>query len=137
MVLGPASNHRGGSRADPSARQGARNGAGLDRLGPGAGVARRMSLIGPNFPRLSPTNHRISSPATSDYNCIAWASGDTEHWWQPNVFWPIPAPKTAGDIQTLVRAFQSLGFELCADGSLEMGFEKVALYGDPLWYLHA
>src|SRR4051812_32933617 len=96
-----------------------------------------MSLIGPDFPLLTAGNHRVTSPATSDYNCIAWAAGDTEHWWQPGIFWPTIAAPTAGDVQTLIQAYQSIGFELCADGLLESGFEKVALYGDFFWYLHA
>ena len=24
------------------------------------------------FPRLTPYNHRVTSPASTDYNCIAW-----------------------------------------------------------------
>ena len=43
----------------------------------------------PAFPRLTTSNYRVTSPANGDYNCIAWSAGDTEHWWQPNVFWPI------------------------------------------------
>ncbi len=96
-----------------------------------------MSLIGPLFPRLTSQNHRETSPASNDYNCIAWAVGDTQKWWQPDVYWPIPAPKPAGDIQTLVQAYRSLGFEICSDGSLEQNLEKVALFGDSTWYLHA
>jgi hypothetical protein len=37
----------------------------------------------------------------------------------------------------LILAFQAIGFELCADGGLEPGFEKVALYGDGVFYTHA
>jgi hypothetical protein len=33
------------------------------------------------FPRLRGTAYRITSPASEVYNCIAWAAGDTEHWW--------------------------------------------------------
>ena len=36
-----------------------------------------------DFPRLTPENHRVTSPAAIDYNCIAWAAGDAESWWQP------------------------------------------------------
>jgi hypothetical protein len=36
-----------------------------------------------DFPRLTPGNHRVTSPATPAYNCVAWAAEDTEHWWQP------------------------------------------------------
>jgi len=35
-----------------------------------------------DFPRLTAQNHRITSPATQGYNCVAWAAGDVEHWWQ-------------------------------------------------------
>ena len=34
------------------------------------------------FPRLTPENHRTTSPAAIDYNCVAWAAGDTKNWWQ-------------------------------------------------------
>jgi hypothetical protein len=44
------------------------------------------------FPHLTPQNHRITSPTSIDDNCIAWSAGDAEHWWQPGVYWPIPAP---------------------------------------------
>jgi len=33
------------------------------------------------FPRLTAARYRVTSPATTDYNCVAWAAGDTEHWW--------------------------------------------------------
>ena len=39
-----------------------------------------------SFPRLTPENHCLASPPTLDYNCIAWAAGDTENWWQPGVY---------------------------------------------------
>ena len=29
----------------------------------------------PEFPRLTPDNHRETSPAMLDYNCVAWAAG--------------------------------------------------------------
>ncbi len=96
-----------------------------------------MSLLGPDFPRLTPQNHRVTSPTTQDYNCIAWAAGDTTRWWQPAVYWPIAVAPTAGDIQTLVPAYQALGFGVCADGKREAGVEKIALYGNFFFYSHA
>jgi hypothetical protein len=90
------------------------------------------------FPRLTPTNHRQTSPATSDYNCIAWSAGDTRHWWQPGVFWPAPAAPGDFGIKVLVHLFETLGFQDCAlDTTVEAGFEKVALFGDALYYTHA
>jgi len=62
-------------------------------------------------PRLTATNYRATSPATPEYNCVAWAAGDTQHWWQPGVYWPLPVAIHDFGIEGLVRAFQQLGFE--------------------------
>jgi hypothetical protein len=90
-----------------------------------------------DFPRLTPENHRQTSPSTVDYNCIAWAAGDTGHWWQPGVHWPIETPSEDYGIGVLVDAFKAIGFEPCSDGGAEPGFEKVALYGNTFVYTHA
>ena len=71
----------------------------------------------------------MTSPAAIDYNCIAWAAGDTENWWQPGVYWPAEVPDEYG-ISALEEAFGALGFEPCDDVGPEPGFEKVALYGN-------
>jgi hypothetical protein len=89
------------------------------------------------FPRLTPENHRVTSPETAEYNCIAWAAHATAHCWQPGVHWPGPAEPDDYGIEALQEAFRTLGFEPCMDGSLESGFEKVALYGDQVFYTHA
>lgn len=91
----------------------------------------------PDFPRLTAVNHRITSPQTPIYNCIAWAAGDTECWWQPGGFWPISSPPGEYGLWVLEQAFEKLGFEQCADGRLEAGFEKVALYGSTFEFTHA
>jgi hypothetical protein len=90
-----------------------------------------------NFPRLTPANHRPTSPAAIEYNCVAWAAGDTEHWWQPGEYWPAETPPEEYGIAALVAAFESLGFEPCKGWGLEPGFEKVALYGNTFLYTHA
>ena len=74
-----------------------------------------------DFPRLTDENHRLTSPAAIGYNCVAWAAGDTENWWQPGVFWPTqPLPNEFG-IGALEDAFKALGFEPCDDDRLETG----------------
>ena len=90
------------------------------------------------FPRLTALNHRPTSASSAEYNCVAWAAGDTAHWWQPGVYWPVEtAPEDFG-IAVLELAFRSLGYEDCgADEGLEAGFEKVALYGGTTFYTHA
>ena len=76
------------------------------------------------FPALTEGNHRITSPADVGYNCVAWAARDARHWWQPGLFWPVEALREEHGIGDLERAFQTLGYEDCPDGSLEPGIEK-------------
>ena len=93
-------------------------------------------MIGtPEFPHLTADNHRVTSPPSTDYNCVAWCAGDTEHWWQPGVHWPV-AMESYG-LDALELAFRSLGYEPCAGGDLEPDFEKVALYAVGQFYTHA
>jgi hypothetical protein len=89
------------------------------------------------FPRLTPENHHVTSPETTDYNCIAWAAHDTEHWWQPGTHWPAAVESDEYGVESLQEAFRILGFEACPDGTPESGFEKVALYGNQAFYTHA
>lgn len=85
------------------------------------------------FPRLQGTAYRITSPANDGYNCIAWAAGDTKHWWWPDepvrTYWPVGVPR----LETLAAfrdAFATLGYVPCEQADLESGFEKIALYAD-------
>ena len=91
----------------------------------------------PGFPRLTPDNHRITSPADIDYNCVAWAAQDTSHWWQPGVYWPVQSTKGDFGIEALRAAFHTLGYWDAIDGSLQPGTRKIALYGTDLSYTHA
>ena len=92
-------------------------------------------MTGPAFPRLTPANHRVTSPATPDYNCIAWAAHDAARWWEPGSCWPVPGAGYGSD--ALEAAFVELGFEPCPDGTAEPGWEKVALYASGPFYTHA
>lgn len=86
-----------------------------------------------HFPNLTygkDANHKVTSPKTTRYNCIAWATGDIERRWWPgyiDYYWP-PGISEEEEISSFVEAFELLGYSLCADGSLEDGFEKVAIY---------
>lgn len=88
------------------------------------------------FPRLRGTaRYEPVSPIDEDYNCIAFAAGDTRRWWWPRssfpggFYWPATAPQEE-TIDAFVAAFELLGYELCSDESLEPGYEKVVLYQD-------
>jgi hypothetical protein len=84
-----------------------------------------------SFPGLSPLNHVITSRATRQYNCLAWAAGEATRRWEPDrlgiYYWPPGVPRTI-TIDSFVRAYETLGFHLCFDGSLEPGLEKLALF---------
>jgi hypothetical protein len=86
------------------------------------------------FPGLRGTDYRVTSPATRDYNCVAWAAGDTAHWWWPDldpeddaIFWP-PGVALEETLGAFVAAFATLGYAPCAGEEPEPGFEKVALF---------
>src|SRR5579875_371017 len=112
MVLGLGSDHRGKSCSIGSAGQSPRHDAGMDRMGNQARIPHLM-ISSQAFPRLTPQNHRTTSPATIDYNCIAWSAGDVEHWWQPGVYWPISAQPQEYGIDVLKQLFAFLGYIDC------------------------
>jgi hypothetical protein len=77
------------------------------------------------FPNLG--NWTCTSKATTDYNCIAFAVGDEDRRWEPcpGYFWPVDKDYSVG---SLIEALKTEGFELCADGSLVEGREKIVIY---------
>lgn len=92
------------------------------------------------FPSLNDQNHRQTSEATDDYNCIAWAAGHDDAWWDPNPFpqyyWPEGLSRE-DTVDNLVKLFEGEGYAVCENSELVDGVEKVAIYGDDLGYTHA
>ncbi len=83
------------------------------------------------FPGLSKTGYEETSPADPKYNCVAWAAGDTQRWWEPDPmgisYWPASSPREYSvDAYSLV--FESLGYEECDNANHESGFTKVAIF---------
>jgi len=83
-------------------------------------------------PYLTDTNCIITSPKHNGYNCIAWAAGDDTRWWWPVPlrginYWPKGIPREV-TVSAFVSAFGTRGFFPCADGFLEKGIEKIALF---------
>jgi len=97
-----------------------------------------------NFPNLHPGNHRDTSEADRRYNCIAWAAGYNDKWWDPaepqardeDFYWPENVPRDY-KVTTLVMVYQSVGFAICTDASQEEGAQKIAIYDDGEEYTHA
>jgi hypothetical protein len=93
------------------------------------------------FPSLRNSLFQITSPAARDYNCIAWAAGDTTRWWWPApdtdvAYWPagVDLEET---LDAFVAAFATLGYAPCADEESEPGYQKVALFAMALVPTHA
>ena len=82
------------------------------------------------FPNLQ--DFSITSERDTQYNCIAWAAEVSDDIWWPGSsgYWPPTAP-TEPTIPAFILAFSTLGYVACADGFLEQGYEKVAIYAKP------
>ena len=92
-------------------------------------------------PNLVQDDYSIQSDATEDYNCIAFAVDDDQHWWAPfdprwdimdpipNRFWPFNTPMRLTK-DKVIEALATRGFAECESGVPEPGYEKVAIYAE-------
>ena len=90
------------------------------------------------FPNLAGSGYEITGEPSRGYNCIAWALGIFTKIWDcndPNAYWPPSLPHNQ-EIGTLMRLFAGEGFTLCEDGTLEPGYEKIALYSFAGQFMH-
>lgn len=87
------------------------------------------------FPNLSATGYRVTSPVPRAYNCFAWAAGESERWWNPlepeNPYYWVEGVPTKLTLAAFIQAYGTLGFVPCERSELEEGFEKIALYATP------
>lgn len=85
------------------------------------------------FPNLNTTNHEVTSQATDDYNCAAWAANRVDTW-----SWPRPEPeydwpdgvRRDGTLEAFIDAFAIDSYEVCDSPEFEIGYEKVAVYAN-------
>lgn len=72
----------------------------------------------------------VTSESTLRYNCFAWALGDDSQWIAPTGhydYWPENIPNEL-TLDSITELFRQAGYEVCSDGSLEAGHEKIAVY---------
>ncbi len=83
------------------------------------------------FPNLKQAGYKITSAADVDYNCIAWAVGDSRQWWEPlpGLYWP-PGVQKEYSITAYLRIFAIHGYTPCDHADLEPGYQKIAIYVD-------
>jgi hypothetical protein len=91
-----------------------------------------VTEIGDLFPGLQTSGFRVTSQASPNYNCIAWAAGDTERWWWPDpgddaAYWPSGVSREE-TLAAFVATFATLGYHLCESDQPEAGYERVALF---------
>src|SRR5206468_721215 len=84
---------------------------------------------------LSREIYEVKSKETIEYNCIAFAAGDETKCWWPDLggvyYWPNGLPREE-TVEAFILMFQWLGYEKCEHARYEFGFEKVAIYYDPV-----
>jgi len=90
------------------------------------------------LPNLKTGAYRVMSPETTQYNCIAWAAGISDEWWDPATGYPWPAGLSRdASVETLVKLYERRGFVVCDIPELEPGYEKIAIYGASGEWEHA
>lgn len=84
------------------------------------------------LPHLTDKTCKITSPPSRRYNCIAWAFKDTSRWWWPDsqgiYYWPPGVPREE-TIAAFMLAYEKQGYRQCLNESLELGLEKIAIFG--------
>jgi hypothetical protein len=61
------------------------------------------------FPRLFGGQYRIASKKTKRYNCLAWAAGRNDRWWEPSPDGYWPANLLADEsVEAIIRLFEHL-----------------------------
>jgi hypothetical protein len=98
------------------------------------------ALLERALPVLKNKDYTVTSPKTTQYNCIAWAAEDDTRWWQVptpmpiggyKFYWP-PELSQVHSLDNYVKAFETRGYMVCADDpSQEARVEKIVLYAWP------
>lgn len=114
----------------------------MDQVGQSERLPERLAPeLEAEFPGLAAPGYYVTSARTDEYNCVAYAAGDTTRYWDcgalplPGYYWPDRA-RHGSDIDALIGCFESIGFETCVDGRLALGYEKVALYDNGQEWTH-
>jgi len=90
------------------------------------------------FPKLAQDEHfEITSEASDNYNCIAWAYNITDRWMWPNTehsrfldgidYWPSDEILNS-DVSHFIKAFELLGYRVCENCKFDPKYRKIALY---------
>jgi hypothetical protein len=85
------------------------------------------------FPLLTPENHRRTSDADFNYNCLAFALGDSKNWWDPpaqfGYYWP-PGFSPDHKVDTVVKIITLHGYIIDLAKHEVPTSEAIAIYAD-------
>lgn len=95
------------------------------------GELERCATLEALFPDLADWGYVRTSDIDFEYNCIAWAAGDSTQQWWPNEYgyWPEGAAREM-TVEAFIEAYATLGYASCHDDDHEPGYEKIAIYAD-------
>ena len=88
------------------------------------------------FPGLAGGGYQITSQASRQYNCVAWALEITAGWWSHDGIWLDSVPRSP-EAWALVQIFEAFGYAVCDSAARETGYEKVAVYALNGQWMHA
>jgi hypothetical protein len=75
--------------------------------------------------------YRITSPVDPKYNCVAFAVGDLNNFWDAvgvrGYYWPSPEAD-AGTVEGWIKVFQLHGYSETYERVIEAQYEKIAIY---------
>lgn len=86
-----------------------------------------MNLSIPNFPNSVTSPFEVTSSPNVNYNCISWAYGvnNIKMWPStPGFFWSDNI-KNDINLNSFIDLFESIGYSVCENDSLENGFLKI------------
>lgn len=85
------------------------------------------------WPNLKRGTFEKTSNDSTLYNCVAWAIGETNRWWEPDPheenYWPGNVARIP-TLEGFIEAFRTRNYEPCADGNFEANFEKIVIYAN-------
>jgi hypothetical protein len=90
-----------------------------------------------DFPALNQNNSELRSPKDFNYNCLAFALGDEQNWWEPpgefGFYWPPGFPKDL-TVPTVIGIINVHGFVVESDLTKQPETDSIAIYAKgPEW----
>jgi hypothetical protein len=92
-----------------------------------------------SFPLLTRENYKLASKRDFNYNCLAFALGDQNNWWEPpgkfGFYWPPGFPDDFA-VETSIRIIQLHGYTVEWSRYDEPLSESIAVYANGEEWTH-